>query len=363
MFRRFAPAAPADATATAALTGPARKIRVDVLGMFDVLQHVATAAAITNQAERTPKLAEALKEARRFFDESTTDVLAQWQKIEQALESQPSLNDWAGDQVETIKNDWNYATAHWPAANATSDSALAGVAKVTPRLERIARAIAFITVPSRINQRLANKRTGEKLVFADEFGDEIPNKDDQVAILNELRRQARFVPGLIMPDEGVIYKASAHQRGRVASVGIIVAVALLPFALLLFGDRLDDLASDLHDGLTLDDILEAYAIALVGAVAHFLLAYQRNVKRGLEPILGEWWLWINVKQGSILVSVGTLIAVVVLASWTLGELDSATALFLGYSADSMFDLLFDRFTAKAGAAQKALTDRLAPAPG
>lgn len=357
-----APAAPPAGVATPEFTGPARQIRVDVLEMIASLTAVAAAAALTDEAARTKAFAAARDDAIWFFTTNQEQVTGHLRTLTELVAARPELSAWTGDRMARIENDWDFVSHHWPKVGAPMDAAVADAAKVGLRLDQMSRTIAWMTIPSRVVDRLAHKRTGEKLVFADEFGDELPDAADQAAILTELKRQSRPIPGWIRPDDGVIYKASRRPWGRASSVAVVGGLAAVPFGLLLLGDRLDGTTAALHAGLSLRDILGSYAVALVGAVAHLFLAYRRNEKRDLEPILGEWLLWVNVKQASILVSVVTLMATVVLGAWAFGDLDTQTAALLGYSADSAFDLLVDRFTAKADAARKALPARITPAP-
>jgi hypothetical protein len=318
-----------------------------------------TLAGVSPKAEeREPKVKMALDLAGSRYDYDSLEINDRTKEILVLLAGNPNLRDWCGDTIQKINNAWEYVGAGWPAKDANTEAAVSGAAKVSPYLSEIVFQIALLTIPERLNARLDNKRIGEKLIFADEFGDEVPDKTQQPKVLAEMQRHSAFLHGLVLPDDGVVYKVPMKITGRAGSVLLIGFVAILPFLLALINRVFNGFDDAVYKDGHLDDLMTSYALVLLGAVLHFFIAYTKNRRRDLEPILGEWVLWFSIKRGTFLVSILSIWIVTYAYGRFVEEPDAATSLFLGYSWDSVFDLVRDRFTTKADTAKTSILGSL-----
>lgn len=260
------------------------------------------------------------------------------------------VRDDFGDVAVRLENLWN-RVVHSESklsssfANGTpSAQSPAYLTELRSDLGGVAAECAFVTLPSRLRENLDSLRIGETLAFHEEFADEVDDESHRQAVFEWCARHSRPFSGVFDLERSFVIKASPSKRRRYASVGLVivaaVAIALLP--LLRHPLDLEDtfLARESRDGVLVMAVMWAY----LGAFIHVILDIWKDVQRSRQtgrnaPSVSGWIMWIHVREISILFSILVVgVAAIASAHLTKGT-DVVTMLAVGYSADSIFDLL------------------------
>jgi hypothetical protein len=209
---------------------------------------------------------------------------------------------------------------------------------------------------------------GQTLNFNDEFKEVLPDDTQRGNILNNLANHPLEVNGIVVPSEGVIYKASRNPAAQRLSAGLVALVALGGFGLVVVFADLGTwlgLAGWPVKPAQLQMLIAVYTFLLLGSFVHILLdAYKQARTPGSAPllVLGDWLLWINAKQTPIIWGIVSLWIGFLGLAWG-GTLQWQIAFFVGYTIDSVADLYLKRFltTVQTGAA--TFMNQFAPAIG
>ncbi len=333
---------------------------------------------------RAQKLQECLNEIRKTFQLKDTDAraLESGLAVEESLLTFQRNNDgmrqnladiralfdanaesycWCGDWVVFIENDWADVQAHWPVPGQDPDEWQRRMDISNQHLDEIIYHCASLTVAERVGSKMENLRVGQALRFDEQFADELPNPEHRKRVLHELACEPGAVEGGVVDEDfGIIYRAAANPRSQRASVyrivlAVLLAIFVVPSAFYYARQQMSSAAGNL------ENLMVAFLAIQMGSVAHVLInavkEYRSRGSLGLVAI-GDWILWLHVRETSILFGILYVAIGFLGLAWTNPDLNWLTAFFAGYSIDSIIDLIlpkFDKLAArKAAEAQGSL---------
>lgn len=99
--------------------------------------------------------------------------------------------------------------------------------------------------------------------------------------------------------------------------------------------------------LSIDTLFQGYIAVIAGGVVHTFIEVWKQYRADPDHainMLGNWVLWVHVKQASIILGILSLWAgfIILIA---MGQIDHLDVAFLaGYSIDSFIDVFLVRFT-------------------
>ena len=338
------------------------EIRADVqalrVELMDILAIEGSRSAARTALEREVRDALAALEARPLagFQEHLSRAMP---------EDGSALHAAVGDTVRKLLNALDRAYRSWPRDAATArEDAPAAVAALDDAILQA----GYLTIPQRLDEKLATKHVGEHVDFAAEFGDQLASPEQCAAMLKWLGEHPRDIQGLVDLRSGRVYRLSQTSRGRVARVGVLVWAPVLSALLLWAATSLGgwfDLAQ--WPSTRAGRVILLYLLVLGGALVH--IGITKNLITNIRfdaplrvhvPSHGLSWLELRW------VAVGMLFLPVLLTAgilWTTGldlsdTHDLATALLAGYSADSLFAAALTRFATTAQAQQETIAARL-----
>lgn len=327
-----------------------RHLLGDLRILREELQNIRAAIAALLPAAEGPgcgpvdraKASAALRAVMERQGSQVADCLA---RVHERLFADASVHSDFGDAVARIANAWDDAYAAWTQAPAEISHAAAAV--MERHLAHAVLEIGYVTVPPRLAENLRVHRVGQKMSFHDVFRDE-HDEEQRKTLLKWLADNPLAVPGIVDVQTGMITRASPSLSRRVASVVLLggaAAVATTLIAVLL--PRVDGLPPT-AEGLSSSRWAWLVGMAYAGAGLHVLIAGLKSARRvaGSEPAaIGSWVLWAHVREAYLLSSVLAIALVAVAAVLTLGsaQTTAVTLLAVGYSTDSLVDLVLPRF--------------------
>jgi hypothetical protein len=357
------PRAPRESSAELRLRATLDEIRADIqalrVELLDILAIEGSRSTARAALEREVLDGVAALEARPL-------IRFQARLAEAMPEEGSALHARVGDTVRKLLNALDRAYRSWPRDPATArEAAPAAVAALDDAILQA----GYLTIPQRLDEKLATRHVGEHVDFASEFGDQLASPEQCAALLKWLGEHPREIQGLVDLHSGRVYRLSQTGRGRVARVGVLVWAPVLS-ALLLWG------ATSLGGWFDLEAwpetragrVILLYVLVLAGALVH--IGITKNLITNIRfdaplrvhvPSHGLSWLELRW------VAVGMLFVPVLLTAgilWASGldltdTHDLVTALLAGYSADSLFAAALTRFATTAQAQQETIAARLA----
>lgn len=240
------------------------------------------------------------------------------------------------------------------------------------QISKIVFQIAYLTVPSRVDDWLRQSEPGCYLPFHQVFDDELPSEKDRSTVLNRLAWAPRCIQGgIVDPVNGLIYRYSDNIWARLGSIALIVAwfAVLTIFTFLSYsfitGQRLpfewnwQDVYALFVGG---SPIIDKWLALLAGILAHIAIG---TVKRsqtngGLPPVfpLGRIAKYLNAKAWQIVYKMLlAFIGLLGLVFATPGGVDKVTimsAFLVGYSLDSVIEIFGTSVEKQAAAIKKQL---------
>ncbi len=213
-------------------------------------------------------------------------------------------------------------------------------ASSAPSLAQIVAAIEAF--PDLVNQKLLNMHIGEKLDFFHEFSDEFYKPEFLPIAWQYLRDHPHRINGF-MTENGIIYRASPFVPHWLSLI-LINGVVALGFLLIW-------LVGILHYDIQLPPVVVlfgGYIAVMAGGLFYRVLNVWKQYQ--VEPdhvknILGNWVLWVHVRQVRIISGILTLWAgfIILLA---IQQIENVGVAFLvGYIIESFVDLFLPLLTA------------------
>jgi hypothetical protein len=259
----------------------------------------------------------------------------------------PQLASDYADAVEQIRELWESFKFKWPRSSSPElqHEALAEV------LDKLILEIGFVTVPPRANENLKTMRPGTIMDFDAEFKDEVPSADSRAAILSWMNSHPSALVGVADVDKKKIMAASPYAWRRALSWLLILGVG----SLVLVG------AANTHWWLdrfsfarapakaTNQDYVAVVLAAYAGALAHTLIAALKQRQRAdtqngpTFTALGNVALWVHVNEAYLVIYAFAIPAAAFAVVLLNGSVDLIVALLVGYSIDSVLEVLLGRF--------------------
>jgi hypothetical protein len=186
--------------------------------------------------------------------------------------------------------------------------------------------------------------------FHEEFADEIPNPQARTTLLKWLNAHPRLVGGVVDVPSGSIIRASGQPRRRVRSWLMVLGVMAVALASAGLAPDLLRLAGvGTVPAGTGADYVWAVLFAYAGAVAHVGIAALKQLRRSGATddqrftAIGNFTIWVHINE-MYLVLYGLAIPVVAyLVMLSTGRIDNVTMAFVGFSIDSLLDVVLSRF--------------------
>lgn len=227
-------------------------------------------------------------------------------------------------------------------------------------LTKAQRSVAFLTVAYDTRDALVGLRVGKALSFDDMFKERIPSIEDRTSILEQLSQHTGeyLEDGIVDIPGRKIWRKSTSQAVRILTYLSPIAFAVLAWLVLWVVSALDFPAEwNLGDA---SELLEAYALVLLGALAHLAVENVKQHQAGTIQVtaIGDFLDWLHLRWQALAVSFFHIL-VTVLGLRILGvgtsEQDALLYFFAGYSVDSVAGVLLTRFgtTASSGVARAA----------
>jgi len=250
--------------------------------------------------------------------------------------------------VTSIQNNWERAVDNWPQVDKDGNAPPADKVKVSAAtarswLKQANYEAAMTNVPSDLRSWISKQRVLKPLDFHTAFARDLPDKDDRDRMLKYLASAPdSYRDAFIDVETGKIYRTSAAASE--------VLLAYLLFAAVVIGGGLIVAGMSYYNvfGLTRDAMttwLAAYAGIVLGAAAHMIIDVfkaKENEKVFTNVGVRAVILWAYSEQTQVLKALAPLfLGPVILAQ--IGDSAPLTGIFLGYSFDSVFDLVLKRF--------------------
>ena len=334
----------------ASLFDSVRRIRAEALDLLETTDQIIT---IINETSLTENDAQVRKEraltiGNKIISEHGPQVQKYFEVINTLLAQHPELNVQSGEDVSsdiTIMHDeWEKALWNWPNTTQgnlpSSQELLFQLGEVKQSIYTLAVRAQILTFPDLVNQRLQDMHTGEQLDFFQEFADEFYKPEFLPVAWQYLREHPHRINGF-MSENGIIYRASPVVPRFLSSI-LIAGVGASGFLLIWLAGVLDYFPLP-----PMDVLFRGYIAIMVGGLVHTFVdvwkQYQTKPDHATN-MLGNWVLWVHVKQVSIVSGILTLWAgfIILVAIQQIG--DAGAAFFAGYSIDSFIGLFLVRFT-------------------
>ena len=337
----------------ASLFDSVRRIRAEALDLLETTDDIITTLNDTSLAENDVQMRvqRALMIGNKIISEHGPQVQKYFEAINILLAQHPELNIQSGEDVSSditiMCDEWEKALWNWP--NTTEGNSpskqelLFQLGEVEQSIYTLGVTAQILTFPDLVNQRLQDMHTGEELDFFHEFSDEFYKPEFLPVAWQYLREHPHRINGF-MTENGIIYRASSLVPHFLSSI-LIIGVFASAFVLIW-------LVGVLHyfQLPSVDVLFRGYIALMAGGLVHTFVdvwkQYQTKPDHATN-MLGNWALWVHVKQASIVAGILTLWAgfIILVAIQQIG--DAGAAFFAGYSIDSFIGLFLVRFTDSA----------------
>ncbi len=327
-----------------------RRIRAVALDLLKTTDEIITTLNDMSLTENDAqmRIQRALTIGNKIISEHGPQVQTYFDTINTPLAQHPELNVQSGEDVSSditiIRDAWDKALWNWPDTTQgnppSKQELLFQLGEVEQSIYTLGVTAQILTFPDLVNQKLLDMHTGEKLAFFHEFSDEFYKPEFLPIAWQYLREHPHRINGF-MTENGTIYRASPVVPHLLSTI-LISGVVALGFLLIWLVGVLNYFQLP-----SVDVLFRGYIAIMVGGLVHTFVdvwkQYQTKPDQA-RNILGNWVLWVHVKQVSIISGILTLWAgfIILVAVQQIG--DAGVAFFAGYSIDSFVDLFLGRFT-------------------
>jgi hypothetical protein len=343
-----------------AFFGYVRDIRVNAQDLHDLLSSLSKKNEIANTSTKSSEIKEFLQKTAPLFKKNEEQIKEHLDVIPHLMKEESSIYDYLGDEIGIIENLWNRCTLELSLILKAEDESLLSsqITAAQSLLEDIIFHAGLISIPSRASQHLDNLMIGQPLDFHETFKDELPKKEDRLKILQYLSTHPGSIEGIVVPEKGIIYKAS-RDPSRVCFSLLLIGGMVLVGALGCY------FAKDITGWLRISlpqytvgkSIFTAYLLIMLGGLFHIGIDALKQVRSGEKEFLAleKGFLWIQVKEVPIIMSIFSLWVGLLFLIFYSTTVDWKVAFFVGYSIDSVVDLFLKRFTASASTSLESLS--------
>jgi hypothetical protein len=340
--------------------GNVRDIRVNAQDLQDLLFTLQEKNEIIHSTTRSAEIQEFLKKYRSLFKKNEEEIKECLNAIPHLMKEESSLYDYNGDEIGIIENLWDRCSLELSSILKVEDesSLSSQISTAQSLLHDIIFHAGLITIPSRAYQHLDDLMTGQPLDFHETFKDELPKEEDRLKILQYLSAHPGSIEGIVVPEKGIIYKASRKRSHICKSILLITGMVLVGALICYFAENITGfLAISLPEHAAGTSIFTAYLLIMLGGAFHIGIDALKQVRSGEKEFLAleKGFLWIQVKEVPIIMSIFSLWVGLLFLIFYSTAVDWKVAFFAGYSIDSVVDLFLKRFTTSASATLKSLS--------
>ena len=326
-----------------------RRIRAEALNLLNTTDEIITTLNDMSLAgdDVQKRIQRALTIGNKIISEHGPQMQTYFDAINTPLAQHPELDVQSGEDVSTditiIRDAWDKALWNWPDTTQgnqpSKQERLSQLGEVKDSLYTLIVRAQILTFPDLVNQKLLDMRTGEKLDFFHEFSDEFYKPEFLPLAWQYLREHPHRINGF-MTEKGMIYRASPFVPHLLSFILIIGVVALGFLLIWLVG------VLNYFQLPSVDVLFRGYIAVMAGGLVHTFVdvwkQYQTNPGHA-RNILGNWVLWVHVKQVSIISGILTLWAGFIILIAVQQIANEGIAFFAGYSIDSFVGLFLVRF--------------------
>ena len=334
----------------ASLFDSVRRIRAEALDLLETTDTIITTLNDTSLAENDlqMRVQQALTIGNKIISEHGPQVQKYFEAINTLLAQHPELNVQSGEDVSSditiMCDEWEKALWNWPNTTEgnlpSKQELLFQLGEVEQSIYALGVTAQILTFPDLVNQRLQDMHTGEELDFFHEFSDAFYKPEFLPVAWQYLREHPHRINGF-MTENGIIYRASSLVPHFLSSI-LIIGVFASAFLLIWLVGVLNYFQLP-----SVDVLFRGYIALMAGGLVHTFVdiwkQYQTKPDHATN-MLGNWVLWVHVKQATIVAGILTLWAgfIILVAIQQIG--DAGAAFFAGYSIDSFIGLFLVRFT-------------------
>ena len=334
----------------ASLFDSVRRIRAEALDLLKTTDEIITTLNDTSLAENDVqmRIQRASTIGNKIISEHGPQVQKYFEAINTLLAQHPELNVQSGEDVSSditiMRDEWEKAVWNWPNTTQgnppSKQELLFQLSEVEQSIYTVGVTAQILTFPDLVNQRLQDMHTGEELDFFHEFSDEFYKPEFLPVAWQYLREHPHRINGF-MTENSIIYRASPFVPHFLSSI-LIIGVVASGFLLIWLDGVLHYFQLP-----SVDVLFRGYIALMAGGLVHTFVdvwkQYQTKPDHATN-MLGNWILWVHVKQASIVAGILTLWAgfIILVAIQQIG--DAGAAFFAGYSIDSFIGLFLVRFT-------------------
>lgn len=315
-----------------------RDIREDLVRISTTLERYEAA-----RAAAPPEL---WTDVKSLVEAEIDGIEGRLARVTRLIEEHDDLANACSDAVARIENLLADITRIWKLTSNTQPQ----LAMVRQDIDQCVLEIAYLTVPDRANRVLRSLRVGGTMNFHQEFLSEIPSERARTTLLKWLNAHPRLVGGVVdVPSRSVI-RASGRPGRRMQSWLMVIGVMAVALVSAGFAPELLRLAEvgKVPPGSGTDYVW-AVLFAYAGAVAHVGIAAMKQLRRSGAgedqrfTAIGNFTIWVHINE-MYLVTYGLAIPVVAYAViLSTGQIDNVTMAFVGFSIDSLLDVVLSRF--------------------
>ena len=327
-----------------------RRIRAEALDLLKTTDEIITTLNDMSLTENDAqmRIQRTLTIGNKIISQRGPQVQTYFEAINTLLVQYPELNVQSGEDVSSditiIHDAWEKALWNWPDTTQgnppSKPELLFQLGEVEQSIYTLSVTAQILTFPDLVNQKLLDMRTGEKLDFFHEFSNEFYKPEFLPIAWQYLREHPHRINGF-MTENGIIYRASPSVPHLLSPI-LISGVVALGFLLIWLVGVLNYFQLP-----SVDVLFRGYIAVMAGGLVHTFVdiwkQYQTKPDHATN-MLGNWVLWVHVKQISIISGILTLWVgfIILIAVQQIG--DAGAAFFAGYSIDSFVGLFLVRFT-------------------
>ncbi len=239
------------------------------------------------------------------------------------------------------------------------------------RLMRMIFLIGYTTIMERLNGWIRVSRAGYALPFHPMFEDEIESVEDRQRILQLFSLKPGDIQGgLVDLSRGIVLCYPIAFWDRLVRHLIVILLFLLSFALIWWFSDILSHSSDLLTTLGMDkakppqpNLLSIYWTALLlGIFAHLLVAGAKQTQaefRQFPMPLQDWGYYLSARTSTFMYKMALAFLVFVAMYLSLkGEMKLFDAFLIGYSFDSVVELVGASMEKSANTKLAAYTEKL-----
>jgi uncharacterized membrane protein HdeD (DUF308 family) len=340
----------------------------DMQKSFDMIKLKAN---LEDETVRHHEMELAFQGQKPFLEMRIKQVSSALNEIQQLLDLSPPLKRDYFDSHVTVDTAWSRLSHAWGILAKSKpvdlySDALSLVSRLSilhDQADEIRLHIARLTLPQRIGQHMKTIDVGRKVNLLDIIGDEMPMQPDrQARLLDDLRLHGvGIINGVIDPLAATAVRIDAKSWRRLLGLAMVFAIVVLGgVAAVGVADRPESAsilplvtysAEPGTNAERMTAFLFIYLAVLAGSVFHMVVDFVKR-QRDTDPLqhtgilFGDLTRWIHLHEVPMVVWafsiwLGTGAAVYLVQDAV--PVNYLTAALVGYSLDSVLDIVLARF--------------------